>query len=80
MATLHIDIDNKKSQQVVLAVVEALGLHYRIVDNKEGADVKLSKKEEEVYNRLKDSISEIKQHQAGKLQLQTIDEFLAEIS
>lgn len=79
MATIRIDIKNKRSQKILLAVVEALGLRYHLEDNNV-SEAKFSKKEEEAYNRFKDSLSEIKQHQAGTLQLQTIDEFLAELS
>ncbi len=79
MATLRIDIDNKKSEKIVLAVVEALGLPYQL-ENGPVSQAALNKNEKAVYNRLKDSLGEIKQHQEGNIQLQTIEEFLAELS
>lgn len=79
MATLRIDIDNKKSEKVILAVVKALGLHYQL-ETDPVPNLPLTKQEKAVYDRLKSSLTEIRQHQDGKIQLQTIDEFLEELS
>ncbi|WP_257669631.1 hypothetical protein [Parapedobacter tibetensis] len=79
MTTLRVDIDNKKSEKVVLAVFEALGLNYKI-EIASDTDRPLNKKEQMLYDRLKDSFEEIKQHQDGKIKLKTIEEVLSELS
>ena len=82
MSRLTVDIDNNKSEQVVVAVLQALGLKYEF-DNagvNDGIERPLNKAELAFYKRLKKSFEDIKLHQEGKLQLKTIEEVLAELS
>lgn len=82
MSRLTVNIDHKKKEEVVLAVLQALGLSYSL-DSADavGSDVQpLNSAELAKYKRLKQSFEEIKQHQDGKLKLKTIEEILAELS
>jgi hypothetical protein len=81
MTRLTVNIDNSKSEKVVLAVIQALGLSYEVENT--GAvspDKPLNKAEQAMYKRLKKSFEEIKLHQEGKIELKTIEEVLAELS
>jgi hypothetical protein len=78
MTTLTVNIDNKKSEKVVKAVLDALGLSYDIQANT--SQRPLNKQEQKMYNRLKNSFEQIKLHQEGKIELKSIEEVLAELS
>jgi hypothetical protein len=77
MTTLTVNIDNKKSEKAVKAVLDALGLSYSV-----GADSKrrpLNKAEKAVYEQLKGSLEQIKLYQEGKIELQDAKEWLNEL-
>ena len=78
MTTVTVNIDNKKSEKVVLAVLEALGLNYKteVTD----ADRPLNKKEQELFDRLQSSFSDIKKWEKGELSLKDARVFLNEVS
>jgi hypothetical protein len=78
MTTLTVNIENKKSEKAVKAVLDALGLSYSLGDG----PVKrpLNKGEQAMYKRLKKSFEQIKLYQEGKIELKTIEEVLAELS
>lgn len=80
MTRLTIDIDNSKSEKVVLAVIQALGLNYEVENTGTTLDKPLTKAELAMYKRLKKSFEQIKQYQEGKIKLKTIEEVLAELS
>ncbi len=80
MTTLTVNIDNKKTEKAIKAVLDALGLDYSIDQPVDAASRPLTKAEQAMYKRLKRSLNEIKLHQEGKIKLQTIEELLAEIS
>jgi hypothetical protein len=80
MTRLTVNIDNRKSEKVILAVVQALGLSYEVEPAKTTADKPLNKAELAMYKRLKKSFEQIKLHQEGKIELKTIEEVLAELS
>jgi hypothetical protein len=80
MTRLTVNIDNRKSKKVILAVVQALGLSYEVEPAKAFADKPLNKAELAMYKRLKKSFEQIKLHQEGKIELKTIEEVLAELS
>jgi GTP cyclohydrolase I len=79
MTRLTVDISNKKSEKAVKAVLEALGLSYDIEQYSNTAKKPLNKAEQRVYNNLKNSLTQIKLHQEGKIELQNAKEALAEI-
>ena len=81
MTRLAVNIDNRKSEKVILAVVHALGLSYE-VDSTETLDAEkpLNKAELAMYKRLKTSFEQIKMHQEGKINLKTIEGVLAGLS
>jgi hypothetical protein len=80
MTRLTVDINDKKSEKAIKAVLDALGLNYdleqNIIPEKQQA---LNKAEREVYNNLKDSFAQIKLHEDGKIKLQNAKDALAEI-
>jgi hypothetical protein len=82
MTRLTVNIDNRKSEKVILAVVQALGLSYEVDATAVTADAErpLNKAELAMYKRLKKSFEQIKLHQEGKIELKTIEEVLAELS
>ncbi len=80
MTRLTVNIDNSKSEEVILAVIKALGLSYEVDSTKKTVEKPLNKAETAMYKRLKKSFEQIKMHQEGKLPLKTIEEVIAELS
>lgn len=79
MTTLTVNIDNKKSEKAVKAVLDALGLSYNVEPTPANAQRPLNKAEQKLYNNLKKSFEQIKLHQEGKIELKSIEEVLAEL-
>jgi hypothetical protein len=79
MTTLTVNIDNKKSEKAVKAVLDALGLSYSIEPSTIQEQPPLNKAEERVYKNMKRSFEEIKLHQEGKLELRDARELLNEL-
>ena len=78
MTTLTVNIDNKKSEKAVKAVLDALGLSYS-VDTISANTRHLNKAEQRVFDNLKQSLSEIKLHQEGKIELRDARALLDEL-
>ena len=78
MTTLTVNIDNKKSEKVVKAVLDALGLSYN-VDVADKAQRPLNKAEQRLYNNLKHSFEQIKLHPEGMIELRDARELLNEL-
>ncbi|MGM9479056.1 hypothetical protein ACS5PU_21715 [Pedobacter sp. GSP4] len=77
MTTLTVNIENKKSEKAVKAILDALGLNYEVASN---VKTKVPKKTEQaIYTRLKDSFEQIKLHQEGKIELRDAKDFLDEL-
>ncbi len=79
MTTLTVNIDNKKSEKVVKAVLDALGLNYSVDINNEPGERPLNKAEQRVYYNLKKSFKQIRLHQEGKIELRDARELLDEL-
>ena len=79
VTTLTVNIDNKKSEKAVKAVLDALGLSYNIQSDRDQAQRPLSKAEQRVYNNLKRSLEQIKLHQEGKIDSRDARELLHEL-
>ncbi|NQX56551.1 hypothetical protein HQN86_23230 [Pedobacter panaciterrae] len=79
MTTLTVNIDNKKSEKAVKAVLEALGLDYSVASNSEKVLRPLNKTEQNIYNNLVRSFEQIKLHQEGKIKLQDAKAAILEI-
>jgi hypothetical protein len=79
MTTLTVNIDNKKSEKVVKAVLDALGLSYNIESTQNGVNRSLNRAEERIYKNMKNALEEIKLHQEGKIELRDARELLNEI-
>ncbi|MBB5436920.1 GTP cyclohydrolase I [Pedobacter sp. AK017] len=79
MTTLTVNIDNKKAEKAVKAVLDALGLDYNIEQNVDAAKRSLNEDEQRVYNNLKRSFTKIKMHKEGKVKLQNAKEAISEI-
>lgn len=82
MTRLTVNIDNSKSEKLVLEVLKALGLSYEVEHTGDAINTEkpLNKGELAMYKRLKKSFEQIKLHQEGKIKLKTIEEVLAELS
>jgi len=79
MTTLTVNIDNKKSEKAIKAVLDALGLSYNIEPNPEQLKRPLNKAEQRVYDNMKHSLEQIKLHQEGKIELRDARELLHEL-
>jgi len=79
MTTLTVNINNKKSEKAVKAVLDALGLDYNIELNADTTKRPLNKAEQRIYENLKHTSEEIRLHQEGKIQLKDARELLDEL-
>lgn len=79
MTTLTVNIDDKKSEKAIKAVLDALGLDYSIDQNSTSVQRPLNKDEQRVYKNLKSSIGQIKLHQEGKIELRDAKQLLDEL-
>ncbi len=79
MTTLTVNIDNKKTEKAVKAVLEALGLKYNVEQDAKPAQRPLNKAEKRIYNNLKRSFEQIKLHKEGKIELQDARTMLLEL-
>jgi hypothetical protein len=79
MTILTVNIDNKKSEKAVKAVLDALGLSYNIETSTGSAQRPLNKTEQRVYKNMKRSLEQIKLHQEGKIELRDARELLNEL-
>jgi len=79
MTTLTVNIDNKKTEKAIKAVLDAFGLDYNIDQHPHASGRALSKSEQVIFYRLKKSAEEIKLYHEGKIKLQDATEFLNEL-
>jgi len=79
MTTITVNIDNKKSEKAVKAILDALGLSYDIESNSNITKHVLNKTEQHIYNNLKQSLNEIQLHKQGKIELRDARELLDEL-
>jgi len=79
MTTLTVNINDKKSEKAVKAVLDALRLDYTVELNADSAKRPLNKAEQHIYKNLKHSLEEIKLHQEGKVELRDARELLNEL-
>ena len=82
MTVITVNIDNKKSEKAVKAVLDALGLSYDITSSQSGSFTiprALNKAEQRVYENLNNSLEQIKLHQEGKIELRDARELLNEL-
>lgn len=79
MTTITVNIDNKKSEKAIKAVLDALGVSYNIEHGSNSGTQPLSKSEQKVYKNLKTSFEEIRLHQDGKTELKDARDFLNEL-
>jgi len=79
MTTLTVNIDNKKTEKAIKAVLDALGLEYNIEQQPDAVKHPLNKSEKVIFDRLKQSAKEIKLYKEGKIKLQDATEFLNEL-
>ncbi|SEO36815.1 hypothetical protein [Mucilaginibacter sp. OK283] len=77
MTTLTVNIEDKKTEKAIKAVLDAFGLDYYVA--KDNTKRPLSKSEQVMYNRLKRSVKEINLYKEGKIELQDAREFLNEL-
>ena len=78
MTILTVNIDNKKSEKAVKAVLDALGLSYNVEPAKQETRP-LNKAEERIYKNLKKSLEEITRHERGEITLRDARELLNEL-
>jgi len=84
MTTLTVNIENKKSEKAVKAVLDALGLNYEVASNLKAKErtpnrAEQDRAEQELYKRLNDSFEQINLHQKGKIELRDAKDFLDEL-
>ena len=74
MTTITVDIQNDSDLPVLKEILNRFGLNYKISGTPE-----MSKEEAKLYKKLKKSFSEIKDWEAGKINLQDAREALKEL-
>jgi hypothetical protein len=79
MTTLTVNIDDKKTEKAIKAVLDAFDLDYSVEQQQGSAKHPLNKSEKAMYNRLKKSAEEIRLYKEGKIKLQDATEFLNEL-
>lgn len=79
MTTLTVNIDDKKTEKAIKAVLDAFGLDYNIKQDTNPATRPLTKSEQVMYNRLKKTAKDIKLYKEGKIKFQDAREFLNEL-
>jgi hypothetical protein len=79
MTRLTVDIDNRKTEKAIKAVLDAFGLAYYLEHEAGTAGRPLTQSEQHLYKRLKNSFEQIKLHQQGKIKLQDARAALLEI-
>ncbi|ASU33795.1 hypothetical protein [Mucilaginibacter xinganensis] len=79
MATLSVNIDNKKSEKAVKAMLDALDLSYSFTTDDEQVTQPPNKAEEVIYHKLRRALEQIILHQEGRLKLNNIDEVITEL-
>jgi len=77
MTTLTVNIEDKKTEKAIKAVLDAFGLDYNVA--KDNAKTPLTKQEQVMYSRLKKTAEEINLYKQGKIELQDAREFLNEL-
>ncbi len=78
MATFMVSTDDKKSEKVLKAFLNALELNYEI-KSKDEVEPKVrpfKKKEKQIYESLKGSLTDIKKWKKGELELKDAKAFL----
>ncbi|MDN3582219.1 hypothetical protein [Mucilaginibacter flavus] len=78
MTTLTVNIEDKKTEKAIKAILDAFGLDYN-VDKTAPATRPLNKQEQKMYDRLEKSAKEIKLYKEGKIKFQSAREFLNEL-
>ena len=78
MTKLIVNIENKKAEKAIKAVLDVFDLDYNIVDP-DAAQRALNKSEQVIYNRLKKSAEEIRLYKDGKIELQNAADFINEL-
>lgn len=79
MTTLTVNIEDKKTEKAVKAVLDAFGLNYQVAQGANPAGRPLTKAEKAIYNSLKQSVKEIKLYKEGKIKLQDARDLLTEL-
>jgi predicted ribosome quality control (RQC) complex YloA/Tae2 family protein len=75
MTTLTVNIDNKKTEKAIKAVLDAFNLDYSVEQRPGHAKRALNKSEQAIYSRLEKSAEEIRLYKEGKIKLQDATEF-----
>lgn len=81
MATFMVSTDDKKSEKVLKAFLNALELDYE-VKSKDEAEPKsrpFNKKEKQIFESLKGSFTEIKKWERGEINLKSAKDLLNEL-
>ncbi len=81
MATFTINTEDKKSEKVLKAFLKALELNYEI-KSKDEVEPKVrpfNKKEKQIYESLKSSLTDIKKWERGELELKSAKDLLNEL-
>jgi hypothetical protein len=81
MPTLTVNIEDKKTEKAIKAVLDAFGLDYNVAKDADVAKRSLSKQEQKMYDRLERSAKPKSIFIKGvKVEQKTIEEVLAELS
>jgi hypothetical protein len=81
MATFMVNTENKESEKVLKAFLNALEIDYKIESKDEIAQQSrpLNKKEKQIFESLKGSLIDIKRWERGEIELKNAEDFLNEL-
>ncbi|HZY38174.1 MAG TPA: hypothetical protein VFE53_16070 [Mucilaginibacter sp.] len=79
MTTLTVNIQDKKTEKAVKAVLDAFGLNYSVGKETDPDKRPLNKSEQAIFDSLKRSVEEVKLHKEGKIKLQSARDLLNEL-
>ena len=79
MTTLTVNINDKKTEKAIKAVLDAFGLDYNVNQHPDAAGRELTKSEQALFNRLEKTAQEIKLYKEGKIKLLDASDFLNEL-
>lgn len=82
MTTFTVNVDDQQSEEVIKAFLDAMGLDYEIqIKNKVEHQNSTSTMEgQELFNRLKNALCEIKKWEKGEIELNDARSFINELS
>lgn len=79
MTTITVNVDNKKAEKAIKAVLDALDLNYNIEQHTDFAKQPLNEDEQRIYRNLRRSFTRIKLYRETEVKLQNAKAAISEM-